>query len=175
MCVARAPAAYVYGVYALAYHFLCVPSFELSHCPCLQASRWRNMLNTVEELAYFIGASPQRLECYLSSTEDKQRLKKFSETRWSQHDLCLASLLDKFKYHEFLGSLDLIQQVRDPRAWPMAGSLSKTFDPFPFLIWAVTSVTGFHDADGTVRAENSETVTPFPFQGARRAFGIIAP
>ena len=29
-----------------------------------------------------------------------------------------------------------------------------------------------HDADWTVMAENSETVTPFPFQGARRAFGI---
>ena len=30
------------------------------------------MLNMVEELVYFIGASPLQPECYLSSTEDKQ-------------------------------------------------------------------------------------------------------
>ena len=80
------------------------------------------------------GGSPQRLECYLSSTEDKQLLKKFSETRWSQHDLCLASLL----VCEPLSTLDLVQQVRDPKARSTAGSLSKALDPFPFLVCAVT-------------------------------------
>ena len=74
----------------------------------------------------------QWLECYLSSTEDKQWLKKFSETRWSQHDLCLLD-----KYHELLSTFDLIQQVRDSKARSMAGSLSKALDSFPFFICAV--------------------------------------
>ena len=72
----------------------------------------------------------------MSSTEDKQRLQKFSETRWSQHDPCLASLLDK--YHAVLSTPDFIEQVGDPKAWSMAGSLSKALDPFSFLVCAVT-------------------------------------
>ena len=116
---------------SFAYHHL---NFVTAHACKLPDVR--NMLKTVEELVYLIGASSQRLECYLSSTEDKQLLKKFSETRWSQHDLCLASLLDK--HHELLNTLDLVEQVRDPKARSMAGSLSKALDPFPFLVCTVT-------------------------------------
>ena len=95
----------------------------------------RNMLNTLEELVHFIAASPQRLECYLSCSEDKQRLKKFCETRWSQHDKCLSSLLAK--YGHVIATLDLIQQVRDPKARSTAASLTKSLDSFGFLITAV--------------------------------------
>ena len=49
--------------------------------------------------------------------------------------LFAQSLLDK--YHQVISKLDLVQQVRDPKARAMAGSLPNALDPLPFLVCAV--------------------------------------
>ena len=71
----------------------------------------RNMLNTGEQMVYFISASPQRLDTYLEYTDDKRWLQKFCETRWSQHDACLSSLISK--YEEVISTLDTLVATRD--------------------------------------------------------------
>ena len=52
---------------------------KISHCPCLQASRCTKHVKHTEDVVYVIGASPQWLECYLSSTGDKNYALKYSK------------------------------------------------------------------------------------------------
>ncbi|RXM28164.1 52 kDa repressor of the inhibitor of the protein kinase [Acipenser ruthenus] len=53
----------------------------------------RNTLNTVQEIVAFVTASPKRMQCFLDRIDTKQRLQKFSDTRWSQHDACLSTVI----------------------------------------------------------------------------------
>jgi hypothetical protein len=92
----------------------------------------RNVLNVVQELVGFITASPQRLQAYLDNTDDKERLKKFSETRWSQHDACLHAVIEK--YEEIVATLDSLQQVQDTKTRATASNLAKSIDNFDFLV-----------------------------------------
>ena len=93
-----------------------------------------NMLNVVEDLVYFISAIPRRLECYLFCTEDGQP-RKSCTTRWSQYDACLESVISR--YGEVLRVIDLIQQVRDPKASSTDASLSRSLESFSFLVCCV--------------------------------------
>lgn len=43
----------------------------------------RNALDSVKEILSLVTASPKRLHCYFDDSDTKQRLQKFSDTRWS--------------------------------------------------------------------------------------------
>lgn len=57
----------------------------------------RNSLNTAQELVSFITASPKCLQCLLSNSSSKKCLQKFSDTRWSQHDMCLSTIIENYE------------------------------------------------------------------------------
>ena len=71
----------------------------------------------------------------MSSCENKTRLKKFCETRWSEHGACLSSLLSKYK--DIIQVLDMIQQVRDPKASSTSASVTRSLDSFGFLLCSI--------------------------------------
>ncbi|KAK0146901.1 repressor of the inhibitor of the protein kinase [Merluccius polli] len=92
----------------------------------------RNTLNTAQELVSFITASPKRLQCLLRNSSSKKRLQKFSDTRWSQHDMCLSTVIDN--YEDVVTTLAELKTDADAKCSSAASALSRAMETFEFII-----------------------------------------
>lgn len=57
----------------------------------------RNALNAVQDIVSFITALPKRLKTFLAESSTNQRLQKFSDTCWSQHDVCISTVIQNYE------------------------------------------------------------------------------
>ncbi|MGH0123797.1 UNVERIFIED_CONTAM: hypothetical protein FKN15_066837 [Acipenser sinensis] len=92
----------------------------------------RNPLNTVQEIVAFVTASPKRMQCFLDKSDTKQRLQKFSDTRWSQHDACLSTVI--MNYENVFATIDHLKTDTDHKCSDTAVSIAKAMESFEFLV-----------------------------------------
>ncbi|MGH0138678.1 UNVERIFIED_CONTAM: hypothetical protein FKN15_067491 [Acipenser sinensis] len=92
----------------------------------------RNPLNTVQEIVAFVTASPKRMQCFLDKSDTKQRLQKFSDTRWSQHDACLSTVI--MNYENVFATIDHLKTDTDHKCSDTAVSIARAMESFEFLV-----------------------------------------
>ncbi|MGH0157633.1 UNVERIFIED_CONTAM: hypothetical protein FKN15_034553 [Acipenser sinensis] len=82
-----------------------------------------NTLNTVQEIVAFVTASPKQMQCFLDKSDTKQCLQKFSDTRWSQHDACLSTVI--MNYENVFATIDHLKTDTDHKCSDTAVSIAK--------------------------------------------------
>lgn len=92
----------------------------------------RNTLGSVQDMVSFMTASPKRLQCFLSDSTTKQCLRKFSDTRWSQHDACLSTVIEN--YENMFVTMGRLKTEGDPKSCNTASSLFRAMESFDFII-----------------------------------------
>ncbi|XP_058877419.1 52 kDa repressor of the inhibitor of the protein kinase-like [Acipenser ruthenus] len=91
----------------------------------------RNTLNSVQEIVAFVTASPKRMQCFLDKSDTKQRLQKFSDTRWSQHDACLSTVI--MNYENVFATIDHLKTDTDHKCSDTAVPIARAMESFEFL------------------------------------------
>lgn len=89
------------------------------------------MYNTVEKLLYFITASPQRLQTYIThaANTDAPLLKKFCETRWTHRSESVDQVITCFS-----AIIDTLQSLSEEKLSHDASSFLHSVLTFDFII-----------------------------------------
>ncbi|XP_060782672.1 52 kDa repressor of the inhibitor of the protein kinase-like [Neoarius graeffei] len=92
----------------------------------------RNILDSVQDIVAFLSGSPKRLQIFLGDqSAENRRLQKFSDTRWSQHDACISTVIENYE-HIFV-TLGKLQVEGDAKSCATATALSRSMELFDLL------------------------------------------
>ncbi len=102
-----------------------------------------NTLNTVQKILSFIIGSPKCLQYLLNNSSNKKRLQKFSDTHWSQHDMCLSTVSEN--YDDVLMTLvELKTKDGNAKCSSTASSLAWAKESFEFIICLIITQEMLH-------------------------------